>query len=275
MGNIRVIGPRSSGKTTYLAALAYQPEQAGRGGRAKKYTIQALNDETRELATKAENIIVEGASLEPNDIRGGIYSLPSYLFNIEIGSFLRKNEQINLAVRDYPGEIFDELELGLTGSLHQEFMDECLMKDVVGCLILLTEWKKGTDKSYSRVLERFTELMDSHDRANDLRLAVAMSKCERGELWSGRLDPEVDLFDVHLPKTKATLRAKIPAKNLRFYAISTFGVLRRNDPRPNRVDEMGTDGRNSVLREANHWKPYGMIAPLYWLSTGKRMKDDA
>ncbi len=276
MGNIRVIGPRSSGKTTYLAALAYQPEQTKRGGRAKNYTIQALNDETRELAAKAENIIVEGDSLEPTGLQyRTIDELPFYSFNIDVNFILGKREGINLAIRDYPGEIFDELELGLANSLYQEFIDECLMKDVVGCLILLTEWKKGTDKSYSRVLERFTELMDSHDRANDLRLAVAMSKCERGELWPGRLDPEVDLFDVHLPKTKATLRAKIPAKNLRFYAISTFGVLRRNDPRPNRVDEMGTDGRNSVLREARRWKPYGMIAPLYWLSTGKRMKDDA
>ncbi len=117
--------------------------------------------------------------------------------------------------------------------------------------------------------------MDSHERSNDLRIAVAMSKCERGELWPGRLDPEIDLFDVHLPKTKATLCRKIPPKNLQFYAISTFGVLRRNDPRPNRVDELGREGYLSVLREPSHWRPYGMISPLYWLSKGKRMKYDA
>ena len=70
------------------------------------------------------------------------------------------------------------------------------------------------------------------------------------------------------------MQDKIPAKNLRFHAISTFGVLGRNDPRPNRIVEWGTDGRNSVLREANRWQPYGIISPLYWLSTGKRMRDD-
>lgn len=115
--------------------------------------------------------------------------------------------------------------------------------------------------------------MDTHERGNDLRLAVAMSKCERGEIWPGRLDPEADLFDVHLPKTKSVLE-KIPPKNLRFYAISTFGVLGRNNPRPNRIEEWGTDGRNSVLREANRWQPYNMISPLYWLSTGRSMKHD-
>ncbi|AHJ29322.1 hypothetical protein PN465_05040 [Nodularia spumigena CS-584] len=272
MGNIRVIGPRGSGKTTYLAALAYQPAKAM--WKSKKFNIQAINEDTKKLADKAENIICEGASLEPtgSHVRN-IYELPVYSFNIEFTSGFTK-EKINLVARDYPGEIFEDLETGSSNSLHEEFIEECLTKDVNGCLILLTEWKQGTDKFYSRVLQRFIELIDIHDRSNDLRLAVAMSKCERGELWPGRLDPEADLFDIHLPKTKSILQDKIPAKNLRFHAISTFGVLGRNDPRPNRIVEWGTDGRNSVLREANRWQPYGIISPLYWLSTGKRMRDD-
>ncbi len=274
MSNIRVIGPRGSGKTTYLAALAYWPDKRRLGKKAHHFTIQSLNDETRELAEKAENIIREGGSLEPTTVAGGIDRLPFYSFRIEVKNLLTIVE-MNLAIRDYPGEIFEELESGTKNQLTEEFIDECLMKDVKGCLILLTEWKKGTDKFYSRVLKRFTDLMDSHDRGNDLRIAVAMSKCERGELWPGRLAPEIDLFDVHLPETKAILTAKIHPKNLRFYAISTFGILQRNDPRPNRVDEWGTNGRNSVLRKPSVWQPYGMISPLYWLSTGKRMRDDA
>jgi hypothetical protein len=49
-------------------------------------------------------------------------------------------------------------------------------------------------------------------------------------------------------------------------------VLRRDDPRPNRTDEMGYDGRKSVLRQTKLWQPYGMMAPLYWLNSGKRIK---
>ncbi|MGB3639365.1 MAG: hypothetical protein WBA39_17585 [Rivularia sp. (in: cyanobacteria)] len=274
MGNIRVIGPRGSGKTTYLAALAYQPAKAV--GKTKNLDIQAINDDTRRLAEKAENIILEGGSLEPTGVLvRTIDDVPIYAFNIEIKQAFKGQEKITLAIRDYPGEIFDELEQDKINNIQAEFIDECLAKDVAGCLIMLTEWKKGTDKFYSRVLQRFTEEMDRKERINDLRLAVVMSKCERGELWPGRIDPEIDLFDVHLPKTKAVLKKNIPSENLRFYAISTFGVLGRNNPRPNRIEEWGTDGRNSVLREANRWQPYGLISPLYWLSTGKRMRNDA
>jgi len=272
MGNIRIIGPRSSGKTTYLAALAYQPEISQQ--KQKKLRVQAINDDTKKLAEKAENIILEGASLEPSITQvNTIDDLAVYSFNIEFQKRFKK-ENLTLAVRDYPGEIFEELEHGSSNPLHQEFIEECLTRDVTGCLILLTEWKPGTDKSYSRVIKRFTELMDIHNRANDLRLAVVMGKCERGELWPGRLEPEMDLFAVHLPKTRTILRNKIPAKNLHFYAISTFGVLGHNNPRPNRIEEWGTDGRNSILREPDRWRPYGLISPLYWLSTGKEMAHD-
>lgn len=273
MGNIRVIGPRGSGKTTYLAALAYQPVQSG--GKTNNFKVQAINEDTRKLAEKAENIILEGESLEPTGVLvKTIDDVPVYSFNIQIQTLFNSKKNINLVVRDYPGEIFDELELGLTSQIQTEFIDECLTKDVVGCLILLTEWKKGADKHYSRVLQRFIELMDIQGRINDLRLAITMSKCERGELWPGRLDPEVDLFSTRLPKTTAILKEKIPPQNLNFYAVSTFGVLGRNNPRPNRVEELGGSGRNSVLREAHRWQPYNLITPLYWLSTGRRMRND-
>jgi hypothetical protein len=275
MGNIRVIGPKGSGKTTYLAALAYQPLRAMKEYQNLK--VQAVNDDTRNLADKAENIISQGASVEPTSSEvTNIYDLPSYSFNIELKRRFRKQqEQINLVARDYPGEIFEDLEFGSSNPLHQEFIEECLTADVNGCLILLTHWQSGTDSSYSRIVQRFIELMDKYERTSNLRLAIAMSKCERGELWPGRLDPHTDLFNVHLPRTTHILQQNIPAQNLGFYAISTFGVLGRKDPRPNRTQEWGTDGKLAVLRDAKKWRPYNLVAPLYWLSTGRKLGNDA
>jgi hypothetical protein len=274
MGNIRIIGPRGSGKTTYLAALAYYNRKSQK---VKNVRLEPLNDETRELAEKAENIILQGESLEPNDIAGGIDALPFYSFGLEVKpkfhTLFHTPELINVAVRDYPGEIFDELASSVnTNLLHKEFVDECLEDGVDGCLILLTDWNKEKDQFLSRVLTKFTKLMDIRGRSENLRIAVAMSKCERGELWSGRLDPTLDLFQQHLPKTTAVLEKTLPSKNLQFYAISTFGVLERNDPRPNREDVIGTYSTNSILRDPDKWQPYGLLEPLYWLSKGEDLK---
>ena len=270
MGIICIIGPTGAGKTTYLAGLAYWPEKTN-----PNFQITAITNDAKNLASKAENIILNGASLEPTIIDGirikSFYDLPLYSFHIEIKRWWqRKPEEINLVVRDYPGEIFNELQGGISNTLHQEFFDECLIKDNLGCLILLHKWEPGSDVFYSKVMERFLDLIDAGDRTQDLRLAIAMSKCERGEIWPGRLDPELDIFTVHLPRTTNILKRRIPQQNLRFYAISTFGVLHRNDPRPNRTDELGSP--HSILREPLKWKPHGIISPLYWLSKGRYIK---
>jgi len=272
MGNIRVIGPRGSGKTTYLAGLAYWPTEQNQAGKKSRFAIQPLNQETTKLAENAENIIMDGKSLEPTitHVRN-IYDLPSYSFKIEINKRLGEPEELILAVRDHPGEMFDNLGNGIKDSLHSEFLEECLGGDVAGCLVLLTDWGSKADRHYKRVFNQFANLLEKYDRTHDLRLAITMSKCERGEIWPGRIDPEIDLFNLHLPETYRTLCAKVPEKNRRFFALSTFGVLDRNDPRPNRVEQWGTDGSSAVLRKEKKWKPFNMIEPLYWLSTGKRL----
>jgi len=273
MSNIHIIGPQAAGKTTYLAALAYQPETSRSPVRQANIKVKTLNEETRELVDKAENIIVEGASLEPTQkYVKTIDDLKVYSFLIEIKRKWQNLERLQLTVRDYPGEVFKELESGSRDPIHEEFMNECLSADTQGCLILLTEWEQGIDKFYKRAFRRFIALMDEQQRLQNLRLAIAMSKCERGELWPGRLDPESDLFAIHFPDTLRFLRDNIPPTNLEFYAISAFGVLGNKDPRPNRKEELGKKDRYSVLRDPEKWSPYCLVSPLYWLSTGKRIQ---
>jgi hypothetical protein len=273
MGNIRVIGPRASGKTTYLAALAYWPAGRGKAGKNSYFKVQAIGDETKVLVDNAENIIRLGDELEPTEVeKGGIDETPIYSFSIEVNLKLQAKQTINLTVRDYPGEIFDDLLDA--NPIHQPFIDECLMADVEGCLVLLSDWQRGKDVIYRRVFEQFTSLMEAQGRSSDLRLAIVMSKCERGELWPGRIEPEIDIFEQHFPETKQFLESRMSPKNLGFFALSTFGVLRPNDPRPNRVNDENNI-KKSALRKPDNWHPYGMIAPIYWLSTGKKMRRDA
>jgi hypothetical protein len=271
MGNICIIGPRGSGKTTYLAGLAYWTELHINSRKGKIFTVEPFGD-ALSLKDEAKNIICLGASFEPTIVEN-VYDAPLYQFKIKVNNLWHRNDEIDLVVRDYPGEVFDELEnREKINPLYEDFIQESLVGDIVGCLVLLTDWGSETDEKYCRSLRKFIEYMGRNKRMKDLRLAIGMSKSERGELWSGRIDPEVDIFDVHLPKTKKLLKdSEIPNANLRFYALSTFGVLSKKDPRPNRISIRGRNGQSAILKDIPQWKPYNEIAPLYWLSKGRNL----
>lgn len=273
MGNICIIGPKSSGKTTYLAGLSYYSEY---GDSDSKYIVAPLNDESRELKQQAKDTILKGLSFDATGTYvQSVDDLNYYSFKIEVKRGLfQPRSVIILNVRDYPGEVFENiLYASQADSIHEEFINECLMPDVDGCLLLFTEWENSKDDFYSQLMSRFVEIMDGHGRLHNYRLAVVMSKCERGEIWPGRIDPETDLFRVYLKKTFKTLKKDIPKQNLRFFALSTFGVLGRYDPRPNRDDALGSGGRASTLREPDGWKPYNLIEPLCWLNKKEQKKE--
>jgi len=271
-GNIVVIGPRASGKTTYLAALScFKEHKQGK----KLFTVNPQNPDTRKLAEKADNILRQGMDFKPNELPDGIESiyhlpideLPGYSFGITAKPYWYSSaETFQLTARDYPGEVFEAIASPSSRKpIHEDFINECFT-DVMGCLIMLTGWEPGTDNFYNRIMKQFLKLMDERGRSRDLKLAIVMSKCERGEIWPGRLDPEIDLFGVHLRETTKTLREKVIPQNLRFFALSTFGVLGKDNPRPNREDRMKGEEPASVIREPDLWQPYNLIEPLYWLS---------
>jgi energy-coupling factor transporter ATP-binding protein EcfA2 len=266
-GNIVVIGPTAAGKTTYLAALSYFKEH--KQGK-KLFTVNPQNPATRILAEKAENILKQAADLDRTVIGQEIESvddLPFYSFGITAKPYwYSSTETFQLTARDYPGEVFEAIASpSARKPIHEDFINECFT-DVIGCLIMLTGWEPGTDNFYNRIMKQFLKLMDERGRSQNLKLAIVMSKCERGEIWPGRLDPEIDLFAVHLRETTKTLRAKVIPQNLRFFALSTLGVLCRDNPRPNREDRMKGEEPASVIRQPNSWQPYNLIEPLYWLS---------
>ena len=266
MGNICIIGPRASGKTTYLAGLCYYSEY---GGSRSKYIVSPLNDESWELKYQAEETLLKGLSFDATgNYVHTVDDLNYYSFKIEVKKGLfQPRSVIILNVRDYPGEVFENiLYASQTDSIHEEFINESLMPDVDGCLLLFTEWENSKDDFYSRLMSRFVKIMDEHGRLHNYRLAVVMSKCERGEIWPGRIDPKTDLFGIYLKKTLKALKEGIPKQNLAFFALSTFGVLGSYDPRPNHDNALGSGGRASTLRVPSRWKPYNLIEPLCWLN---------
>jgi hypothetical protein len=171
MGNIRVFGPRASGKTTYLAALACWSEDSGtESGRSGSFKIQPLNEDTENLSKVAQDLLLECASLPQTDVSEPVDELPVYSYRIEPKGLFRKYEPINLVAKDYSGEIFADLSADMPKPEFREFMNDCLTQDVEGCLILLTGWDARDDKIYHRSLKKFLDLMESHNRTQNLRI---------------------------------------------------------------------------------------------------------
>ena len=279
---IRIFGPRYVGKTTYLATLAACPY-----GLKEKYPgiqVIPLNNETKGLADLAEDILKKKGKLAATR-----YNEDYYNFLIKIPAHEQRKEiDIELTTRDFPGEFFQNIP-------HVEQCKDPEEKEKIKTLIdelftttrwmiLMTDWEPQWDKSlykptFEKLLEELSEREENNSELKDLRMALVMNKCERGELWPGRLDPDEDLFEVRLPQTYELLTQKLSPNRLQFFACSAFGILcdRRDefDPRPNcyLFDDGTPEEVKAVLRAPGQWYPYGLIPPLYWLATGIRLEE--
>lgn len=264
--NIAIIGPRKSGKTTYLAGLAYHSHHEDQKG--IKYTITIQNDDTINLKEEAERILLPQKDFKgTRKIDKTVFQLPYFSFFIDYKpNRFKASQRITIVTRDYSGELFDDLEKSSFLSNEDEEFVKDFFTNKIGCIVLLTGWELGEDNRYRNMLKHFLEIMDRNNVDSNYKIAVVMTKCERGEIWTGRLEPERDLFDVHLKQTTKLLRQKLDPNRLKFFALSTFGILSRTDPRPNRLDRISKGEPASVLRQPQDWKPYNLIEPLLWIA---------
>ena len=270
MTDIAIIGPRSSGKSTYLDALA----RIARENTFPGLSISLYQDENgQSLDNRSQNVFEKGDVSGQTEVTEAGKE-PTFAFTIKLpaGNYrVRQAQEIKLSFVDYAGEIFEKIARRPTEV--QSYINQ-LMK-VQAWMVMLTDFQPGkADDEYQMILEKLWNKVQS----KEIPMAVVMSKCERGEIWPGRLDPDEDLFKVRLPKTYNYLtnpENKISSERLKFFACSSFGVRAFQDPRPNRrnFDKHLSSELSAVLRDDCSWKPYGLIAPLYWLSTGKVLSE--
>lgn len=281
---IRILGPRASGKTTYLATLAKCPD-----GLKQKYPdleVIGRTNETKDLENLAKDTLEVGQKVAGTQYeKKEFHNLKEYDFVIKIpGNKQRKGIELELLTKDFPGEFFHDIPRPdkQDDPDIQTWIDDLFTTD--GWMIMMTDWEPENDTLlYQPAFEQLHRKLSGRERINpklkELRIAVVMTKCERGELWPCRLDPDEDLFEVRLPKTYKFLTQKFQPDRLQFFACSAFGILgddlKNFDPRPNCLfsDDGSPEEIEASLRKASRWSPYGLIPPLYWLATGIRLEE--
>ena len=290
--NIYIIGPRSSGKTTFLGALLSITKYS-QNINHRKVNVDTKG-KTSELESQVRKSWETKKPLEPTNFPKD--SLQNYEFLITINPQYKPTE-IELKAKDYGGEFFQELLRTDLSTKVKPYIKDCL-KDANGWIVLLPDFclkddingftvVENIDSFYRSVFHKLLsefpkndyifseELTKIENNLKEIRIAFVMSKCERGELWTRRWEPERDLFQVHLKNTRDFLRNNLSLKKnqIAFFALSSFGVFSKNDPRPNRLNLGSNFQDGAIIEDTQSWRPFGLVNPLYWIATGKKWKD--
>lgn len=272
---IRVVGDRSSGKTAYMASLAYWPNASSE---SPVQSVVPVGDREagEELLAKARDILEQGLQLEPTELQANVDDVKDYGLSIALKEQfgLNRTVRLNINCKDYAGEFFGDLVYKSSDPKLQDYMSDCVL--ATGILLLIDGTAHRKDNEYGSGLDRFLTALDRADlEGKTRRIAFAISKCEQSQLWVSRHQPR-DLATRRFPRLYRKLEAwqESGAGAVDYFTTSAFGVLGNRFPEPNAIqvkrDRLGTA---SVIREPRFWRPFGLVSPIYWLCTGKRHKE--
>ncbi|PSB04961.1 GUN4 domain-containing protein [Merismopedia glauca] len=275
--SIRIIGDRGAGKTTFMAALASLSQRNS----DIPFQVFPQNIESQRLLSDAENILKQGLPL-PQTYVDVLVDLPFCSFKIllkpslviqPLSAIRGENIEMNVSLQEYPGELFEDLRNHRQDSrLYDEYLDDCA---TVSKLLFLIDGNTRNDRGYTESFislskEIVQRLDNKKERLSQYRIAVVISKYEEPLLWNHRHKVQ-ELMALKFPNTKNYFQrwSQSWKCKIAYFACSSFGVMGK-PPRPNftfvRTDERGTIG---VLDNPAEWKPFGLLAPIYWLHTGR------
>ncbi len=278
---LRVIGDRAAGKTTYMASLARWPNA---DPSSPVQTVTSINEEGSELVTKAQNILEQGLELEPTRLDASALDVKDYTLSIALkGQFSWKNSQVslssqlltlNISCKDYAGEFFTDLLHQAGNSQLEDYLEDCLQATGIMFLIDGTTYRK--DSEYANGLDKFLMAVDRTEMiAAKRRIALVLTKCEQTDLWVNRHQPAY-LASARFPQVHRKLQSwqQLGAGNVDYFTTSAFGMLGTRFQEPNSKQlSRSRDGTTSVLKDPKRWRPFGLVAPIYWLCTGDRHKE--
>ena len=278
-GDIRIIGDKRSGKTTYMASLAYWPN-ANPASPVQSIIPYGDQEASAELINKAQNILEQGLELEKTDLNADVSAVKDYglsillkeKFSLKNGNLRPRIVKLNINCKDYSGEFFADLIYKKGDPKLDDYLEDC--KIAGGILFLVDGTTHRKDTQYAKGLDQFFQELD---RADDLdnekrRLAFAVTKSEQSQLWTRRHQPR-ELAKRRFPQVQKRLATwqQMSGGEVDYFATSAFGTIGHNYPEPNStLIKRDRDGTTSVIRKPKQWRPFGLVSPLYWLCTGQR-----
>lgn len=278
---LRVIGDRASGKTTYMASLARWPNA---DANSPVQAVTPVNEEGSELIEKAQNILEQGLELEPTILHGNVLEVKDYTLSITLKSqFSWKKPKatigsqittLTISCKDYAGEFFTDLIPQSGNSQLEEYLEDCLQATGIMFLIDGSAYRK--DQEYANGLDKFLLALDRTDMSGGYRrIALVLTKCEQTELWINRHKPDY-LASVRFPQVHRRLQTwqQLASGKVDYFTTSAFGMLGTRFQEPNSKQlKRDRGGTSSVLKAPKQWRPFGLVAPIYWLCTGDRHKE--
>ena len=273
-GELRVIGDRGSGKTTYMAALARWPNT---NPDSPVETVTPANRDGENLIKQARNKLEQGLPLPPTQLRNDVLEIKDYSLRIALkrsmGKQLQKTVNLDISCKDYPGEFFSDLLHQQMGSpLLQNYIDDCLLAS--GILLLVDGNANDRDKvsQYALGIERLRVAMErSQTERKRRRIALVLTKCELPDLYINRDRPRY-LAEARFDKVVQRLEAwqSSGAVSIDYFRASAFGMLGGSDRGNSKQIRRDRNGVASALQDPTKWRPFGLVSPIYWLCTGKR-----
>jgi hypothetical protein len=245
-------------------------------------TVTPINEDGEMLITKAKNILEQGEQLEATSLDANVDEVKDYSIQIVlkdqfslrrlktgIGSSLVR---LNINCKDYSGEFFQDVLYQSGTPLLQDYLDDCLQAN--GIMLLVDGLAYRKDDEYANGLDTFLRELDRAETGmRKRRIALVLTKCEQPELWVNGHEPRLVAM-ARFPQVMKILQAweQSGVGSVDCFTSSAFGLLGERYPEPNmkrvRRDHQGI--RESVLKNPQRWKPFGLVAPIYWLCTGER-----
>ncbi|MFB2969866.1 hypothetical protein ACE1CD_12900 [Aerosakkonema sp. BLCC-F183] len=242
-GKITIFGPRPSGKITFLTTLAYFFSTA----------------ESSRLIDYARDILQQGFTLPAP------HRIEEYYFSIVLQpQFSAVNVELNCEYCLVPGEFFQHFykfkndHPGAWGSFINEFTSQRLA--------LIIDANSQRDSDYAKVIASLQQELNAKTTSSErikYRIAIIFSCFDQPEVWPYRKDLE-NFTAFKFSKTRDAIEKWIVnwGCSSAYFACSAFGMI-GNTSTPNCHGEYGG------IAQPEAWKPFGLVAPIYWLLTGK------